>query len=180
MTRFPRYPPHIWVSPPISIHMKHLFSGCHNGNQTQNSDEHVDQQTCSNMVQVWNISDSKNKWTGSNFLLGRLTSESLVFPNTKTIKLKEQPIGCTSRLLTTRVGFSSVSNVDDVAKPQNDSPIPRSTKKATPHTQLLTDGLETQTSSWVPFYIEMFCKGAMYNQNSLTSQLTSNETTAIR
>ena len=34
------------MSPPISIHIKHLFSGCHNGNQTQNNDEHVDQQTC--------------------------------------------------------------------------------------------------------------------------------------
>ena len=131
------------------------------------------------MVQVWNISDSKNKWTGSNFLLGRLTSESLVFPNTKTIKLKEKPIGCTSRLLTTKVGFSSVSNVDDFAKPQNDSPIPRSTRKATPH-QLLTDGLEAQKNSWIPSYVEMFCKGAMYNQIPLTSQLTSNKTTAIR
>lgn len=61
------------VSPPISIHMKHLFSGCHNGNQTQNSDEHVDQQTCSNMVQVLNISDSKNKLNWFQILLGRLT-----------------------------------------------------------------------------------------------------------
>lgn len=107
------------VSPPISIHMKHGYLVV--------STMGTKHKTVTNML------TSKHAATWCRYETYRILRTNELVPNltgkTHTDSLVDQhkddqgtetTIGCTSRLLTTKVGFSSVSNVDDFAKPQND------------------------------------------------------------